>query len=136
MNYPISTDAIAHLTAKDPLLGRLIRFYGDIVRGLELDPFVALASSIVSQQLSISAAKTIWSRLSALVGEVIPANILALNETDMRACGLSASKTSYIKNIAQAFADGTITQDFLHSADDDDVVQALCSIKGVGRWTA
>ena len=136
MNYPISDAAIAHLAAKDPLLGRLIHFSGDIARGLERDPFIALASSIVSQQLSISAANTIWSRLSSLAGEVNPARILALSEDDMRACGLSASKVAYIKNIAHAFADDTITQDFLLSASDEDVVGTLCAIKGVGQWTA
>ncbi|MEX1308132.1 MAG: methylated-DNA--[protein]-cysteine S-methyltransferase [Eubacteriales bacterium] len=105
-------------------------------RMLEPDPFAALASSIIAQQLSVSAANSIWARLQTLVGEIAPENIAPLGEGDLRACGLSFQKIGYLKNISDAFLTQKLSNDFFRTADDSAIIQALTAVKGIGQWTA
>lgn len=136
MEYPVNPAAVKYLANADPALGRLMQFSGGLRRSLEPDPFIALTSAIVAQQLSASAADTIWARFRTLAGKVTPSRVMALESESMRACGLSFQKIGYIQNIASAFLSGALSDRFLRTADDAAVVRALTGIKGVGQWTA
>ena len=104
-------------------------------RGSHLD---ALVRSIVSQQLSTSAAATIHARLIALVGvpNPLPEHWLALDDPDMRAAGLSRQKIAYIRDLARHVQDGELPMAKLHLMSDDEVIEALTAVKGIGVWTA
>jgi len=109
--------------------------YGANGAGSHLD---ALVRSIVSQQLSTSAASTIHSRLLALVGvpNPLPEQWLALNDPAMRVAGLSRQKIAYIRDLARHVQDGELPMAKLHEMSDDEVIEALTRVKGIGVWTA
>lgn len=99
--------------------------------------FYRLCRSIAFQQLHGKAATTIWGRFEKLLpkGKVLPELVIDLKNEDMRACGLSNAKVSYIKNIAEAFiADANYYQ--LDHLSNEEVIELLTKIKGVGKWTA
>jgi DNA-3-methyladenine glycosylase II len=132
--------AIRHLKRVDPVLAGIIERVGPSrfarpTTGSHLD---ALVRSIVSQQLSTSAAATIHSRLIALVGvpDPLPHHWLALNDPDLRAAGLSRQKIAYIRDLARHVQDGALPMAKLHEMDDDAVIEALTEVKGIGVWTA
>ncbi len=95
------------------------------------DGFDALLSAIVSQQVSVAAARAIWGRMEG-AGLVAPPAIAAASDHDLRAAGLSRQKIRY----ARALAEAGIDFDALRSAPDDAVVAELVRVPGVGRWTA
>lgn len=109
--------------------------FGGQTTGSHLD---ALVRSIVSQQLSTSAASTIHSRLIALVGapNPLPEHWLALNDPAMRAAGLSRQKIAYIRDLSRHVQDGELPMAKLHEMSDDEVIEALTRVKGIGVWTA
>ncbi|NYS23625.1 DNA-3-methyladenine glycosylase 2 family protein [Rhodobacteraceae bacterium 2376] len=95
------------------------------------DGFDALLAAIVSQQVSVAAARAIWGRMEG-AGLISPPAIAAASDDDLRAAGLSRQKIRY----ARALADAGIDFDALRSAPDDAVVAELVRVPGVGRWTA
>jgi DNA-3-methyladenine glycosylase II len=101
------------------------------------DIFVSLVGSIVSQQLSVKAAATIYARLLAL----FPKNKLSLStlyemsDESLRAVGLSNQKCAYVKNVALFFLDHPIKKTQWQKLSDEEVINKLTSIKGVGKWT-
>jgi DNA-3-methyladenine glycosylase II len=132
--------AVRHLKKADPVLASIIARVGPSrfvqrATGSHLD---ALVRSIVSQQLSTSAASTIHARLIALVGEAnpLPEHWLALNDPDMRAAGLSRQKIAYIRDLARHVQDGELPMGRLHLMSDDEVIESLTKVKGIGVWTA
>lgn len=132
--------AVRHLKKADSVLERIIERvgpnrFGARAAGSHLD---ALVRSIVGQQLSTSAATTIHGRLLVLVGEAnpLPEDWLALNDPDMRAAGLSRQKIAYIRDLARHVKDGELPMDRLHLMSDDEVIEALTAVKGIGVWTA
>jgi DNA-3-methyladenine glycosylase II len=102
-------------------------------------PFEALAESIVYQQLSGKAAASIFNRLKALTGETgfpKPQEILALPESALRGAGLSQAKTLAILDLAAKTNAGLIpTADAMHKMSDDELVETLTAVRGIGRWT-
>jgi DNA-3-methyladenine glycosylase II len=132
--------AIPHLKLADPILGRII----DRVGRLPPDPrsdgthLGALARAIVFQQLSGKAAGTIHGRFEALYGgrAPTPEELLATPDEKLRAAGLSRAKTLYLKDLAARAADGTVAVNQLHELGDDALMEALTSVKGIGKWTA
>jgi DNA-3-methyladenine glycosylase II len=130
-----------HLAACDPVLRTLIATYGRcaLARSQREDPFTALVEAIVWQQLSGKAAATIYRRVLALLpngGPPTPDGILAVGETDLRAAGLSRTKTAYLRDLSARTRGGEVHLDALGALDDDGVVAELTKVKGIGRWTA
>ncbi len=109
---------------------------GKIEREIIPDPFVGLVSSIVGQQISNKAAKTVWARLVKKLGKVTPENILRMKTAHIQACGMSHRKAHYIKGVAQAANSGHIDFNMLHSLEDDEIIRQLITLQGVGIWTA
>jgi DNA-3-methyladenine glycosylase II len=133
--------AIRHLAASDPrfaaLIARCRKF--DVVANELVRPFDALAESIAYQQLSGKAAATIWGRVRALYGKrkwLDPAAILATSDEKLRACGLSGSKTAALKDLAAKTLDGTVpTARQLVKMSDEEIIERLTKVRGIGRWT-
>jgi DNA-3-methyladenine glycosylase II len=130
--------AIRHLKRVDPRFKEVVKRLGPCLLAPREDRFGALVSAIVAQQISSKAAASINERLHALAGRPHdPRRLLELDEAALRGVGLSASKAQYVRNVAAAVADGSAPVDrFDDSWDDEAIVEALTSIKGVGVWTA
>jgi DNA-3-methyladenine glycosylase II len=101
--------------------------------------FAALVQSIVFQQLAGAAASTIHGRLVvALGGDVVPEAVLALAPEQLRAAGLSGNKAASVRDLAAKVLDGTVVLDprGLAGESDEEVIERLSSVRGIGRWTA
>jgi len=98
--------------------------------------FEALVDIVVSQQLSIAAADTIFGRVKEKVSPFTPENLLATEAEVLRACGLSAPKQKHMKSIATAILDGSLDLKRIRSMQDDDARAHLTAVKGIGPWTA
>jgi DNA-3-methyladenine glycosylase II len=130
--------AILALRSADPVLGGIIDAVGAYqIRYLEPD-FEALVKSIVYQQLSGKAAATIFGRLREAAGDgrLEPEALLRLTPARMRSIGLSKQKIAYIRDIASHTQAGVTNFEAMRRMKDDEVMQALTSLKGVGDWTA
>ena len=98
------------------------------------DLFATLIKSIVGQQISVKAASAIWSRFCDCVGKVCEESILEQSHADLRQVGLSNRKVEYIIGIAYAWQDGLKDVDW-NSMSDEEVIEKLVRLRGVGRWT-
>ncbi len=128
-------EAKAHLARRDPVLRKLVRAYPDAALGGRGDAFQTLARSIVGQQISVKAAQSIWARFAAAVGKVAPANVAAMPVEAMRACGLSAQKVAYLKDLALHFDTGLVKPRRWARMDDEAIIADLVRVKGIGRWS-
>ncbi len=133
-------DAIEHLTGSDPRLAKVIASVGVLnynITPQRNDSFLFLVREIVGQVISSSSKRIIWGRLEDLCGgEVSPVTISSLTVEQLRNIGLSYSKCSYILNLSKMVSDGEIRFDAINSLSDDEVINYLVSIKGIGFWTA
>jgi DNA-3-methyladenine glycosylase II len=128
--------AIAHLQQADPVLGAHIQRIGPFRMKYRDPDFSTLVRSIVSQQVSGAAARTVYARLEQMLeGAVEPHRILAVGLDRLRTAGLSGQKAQYLLNLAEA-AGSAIDIDSLSRLPDDEVIAALTAVKGIGVWTA
>jgi 3-methyladenine DNA glycosylase/8-oxoguanine DNA glycosylase len=132
--------AIAHLGGCDPRWTRLIKSAGAYTLGVDAldNPFRSLLRSIVYQQLSGKAAGTIHGRVKALFPRSTPRPqlLLALDDATLRAAGLSRNKLLALRDLSAKALDGTLpTLAKLHRLEDDEIIERLSSIRGIGRWT-
>ncbi|MHB0922405.1 MAG: DNA-3-methyladenine glycosylase family protein [Bellilinea sp.] len=127
---------IAYLCGQDRQLGQAIERIGRIERPIIPDMFTALISSIVHQQISNKAAATVWSRVVERLGPILPEAIAATAVEDIQQCGMSLRKAGYIKSIAQAIVSKELILPELNQLSDDEVIQKLSGLPGVGVWTA
>lgn len=128
--------AVKYLTKKDKRLGEAIAKIGHIERMTEPDLFASLVNSIVGQQISTSAFHTVWGRLVDLTGEVTPENVSKCSRKELQRLGLSFRKVDYIQDAARKVLSGEFDLEGLRELPDEEVYRQLCSLKGVGRWTA
>jgi DNA-3-methyladenine glycosylase II len=133
-------EGLAQLEARDPVIARL-----HVDAGLPVfpaptgTPFETLVLSITHQQLAGAAATAIHRRLvDTLEGEVTPERMLAAPPVDLRAAGLSTRKVESLRDLATKVIDGTVHLDARHLAreSDDEIVERLSSVRGIGRWSA
>ena len=124
------------LSNVDPVMADIIKGcgYGGLIG--QGDPFVTLVRSIVGQQISVRAADSIWNRLEETAGGVSPKNVAARDEIELHGAGLTRRKASYIRDIAVAFLDGSVTPSMWNEKDDEGVIAELMGLRGIGRWTA
>ena len=134
--FKITQEAITYLKESDERMKEVIEQVGEIKRSLEPDLFISLVSSIVGQQISQKAKDTVWARLNNHLKELTPENIAEATAEDLQQNGLSFRKVSYLKNTAEMFLNGTIREDELKKMSDEEVIERLMKIKGVGKWTA
>lgn len=129
-------EELDYLIKKDKVLGDYIKKTGFIKRELNSDIFTSLISSIISQQVSTKAAKTINERLNNIVIDLTPKKILELDDSLLQSIGISFRKVSYMKDIAKNFIDKPYIYNNLNNLPDHLIVEELIKLKGVGRWTA
>ena len=127
---------IDHLKRRDKKLGAAIETIGVIRREIRPDPFEALVTGIVAQQISSKAANAIRKRLHTLLGEITPERVAETDMYAMRECGLSGRKAEYIKGTADAAIRGEIDFARFHEMADEEIIDRLSSLRGVGIWTA
>jgi 3-methyladenine DNA glycosylase/8-oxoguanine DNA glycosylase len=129
--------AIHHLRKSDPVLAAIIQQVGPFRMEYAPPEFASLAEAIVYQQLNGKAAVTIFQRFTELAGEPLtPAGILKLTDQQLRSVGLSKQKSSYLKDLAAKAAAGTLDFSRLQELPDEEVIQHLTQVKGIGVWTA
>lgn len=129
--------AVDHLVKHDPILAEVIYAYPLPAFNPHKHYYQELVESIISQQLSVKAADTILKRFKDLFTSEFPdpQEILEKDIEDFRAVGLSRQKASYIRDLAEKVEDGTITFHHLDSLSNQEIIEELIQIKGVGVWT-
>jgi DNA-3-methyladenine glycosylase II len=138
---PDWTSAIAHLR-RDPVMRKLIERVGRCTLAPRGEPFGALCNAIFSQQLSTIVAKVLFGRFCKLFprGKPTPRGVLKIlrdgDPSCARGCGLSRAKHKYIVDLAEHFASRKVPIRAFGKRSDEEIIQALVPIKGVGRWTA
>jgi DNA-3-methyladenine glycosylase II len=137
--------ALGHLRAADPVLARLLDERGppdlrrDPSRPAPGDHYGALVRSIVGQQLSVLAARSIYRRLLEHFGghPPTPEQVLAADPDEMRlAAGLSRAKTTFLRSLAEHVISGELELDRLEELPHDEVMAELVAVKGIGEWSA
>jgi len=124
---------------RDPVLAELVARVGPITpRPRDPDgPFGALVRAIVFQQLAGRAAQAIDGRLQATVGDTLtPETLTAASDAALRAAGLSANKLASLRDLSTKVLDGTLVLTRTSRRSDDELIAALVTVRGIGRWTA
>ena len=131
--------AIKHLRSSDPILAGLIKEHDTCTLSPTLNyPFHALVSSIISQQISATAARAIKGRMFDLLdsNRFTPEGILKMSPRHYRAAGLSRAKMKYIRGLALAVRSGEFDFGSLAGCEEGEVISRLMTLSGVGKWTA
>ncbi len=127
------------LKTADPVMSRLIKLVGPFKMETEfaLSPFEALLRAIVYQQLSGKAAGAIHTRVQALFGDTIePDALLRTDAQTLRTAGLSRAKVIAVHDLAAKRIDGTVPElKALESMSDEQIIERLTTVRGIGRWT-
>ena len=125
------------LARRDPALAVIMKGRTPFAPRARPDPYMDLLQSIVSQQLSVKAADTIFKRLLDLFPRGYPtaARLAAMSDEALRAAGVSRQKAGYLRNVAVFARAGGLRLARLRAMTDDEVIAHLTAIKGVGRWT-
>jgi DNA-3-methyladenine glycosylase II len=136
-------DPLEQLRASDPVMRRLVDEHGPLDeeerrRGRPLEPYGALVRSIVGQQLSTKAARSIYERLTALFDgrTPTPPELLAADPEDVRSVGLSRPMVAYLRSLAEHVESGELELARLSELPDEEVTEQLTAVKGLGQWTA
>ena len=125
------------LLKQDPNLTRIIERIGDYQIKKRNNHFAVLIESIISQQLASAAAEAIFARFKKLYPKFPTATqILNTKNTKLRSAGLSGMKIEYLKDLAQKIEDGKLKMKSLSKMTDDEIIEHLTQVKGIGRWTA
>ena len=125
--------AAKELSRNDPVIMKIIKLYSGDKMQLKNNAFLTLVRSVVGQQISVKAADSVWKKLEELCRDSIePERIKSFSEDELRSAGLSRSKANYIQNIAKS----NILEVNWSNLDDEEAINLLCKIKGIGRWTA
>jgi DNA-3-methyladenine glycosylase II len=127
---------IDFLRRRDKILGLAIGEIGKIERGVTPDLFIALVASVASQQISAKAAETVWRRMEERFGAITSEGIASATVEEIQQCGMSHKKAGYIRGIGTAVAEGRLDLHELHDLSDDEVIERLTKLNGVGIWTA
>jgi DNA-3-methyladenine glycosylase II len=135
------------LAASDPVMGALVERIGKIDLATRLkrrseerpnDAYGALLRAIVGQQLSTKAARTIYLRVLDIFdgGTPSPEQLLEVSEEDLRGAGLSGRKVSYIRDLAAHVISGELELDRLEELEDEQVIEEIVAVRGLGQWSA
>ena len=130
--------AVKHLRDADPVMRELIQQVGPFTLRPHRNRFELLVRSIISQQISTKAARSIRRRVEALVApeELAAENLVQCEVQLLRAAGLSSQKTTYLLDLCRKVLDGQVRLRHIGRLSDENIIQDLIEVKGVGRWTA
>jgi DNA-3-methyladenine glycosylase II len=128
---------IKHLKKVDSDFKEILRDRNDQINSFKkTGGFEGLISLIVEQQLSVASAKAIFSRVKLVCGDFEASSFLKIKEEKLKATGLSRQKVTYCRNVAEAVINKTLDFKKLEKMSDQEVVEMLVKIKGIGEWTA
>lgn len=130
-------DALRHLSAHDSVMKRLIAAYPPPTFTQHGNYYHELVDSIISQQLSVKAARAIEGRFKDLFGGSFPSpkQILTVDVETLRGVGFSRPKARYVQDLAQKIIDGEVTFDELDRKSNQRIIDDLTTVKGIGEWT-
>jgi len=130
--------AIKHLRRNDPILDKLIGEIGAFDLRLERNAFRMLVRSIISQQISTAAARSIRARLEALLApaKITAEGIAALSLAQLRSVGLSSQKAGYLFDLSRKVSQKEVALHRFRKMSDEEVIAELIKVKGIGVWTA
>ena len=133
-------EALTHLHRVDPKLGKVMDRVGPYDAPRRSDPYAALVRAILFQQLAGAAANAIQNRFFAIHPPEgrppAPPELLETTDEQFRAAGISRQKMGYLRDLASHVADGRLKLDELPTLDDDEVIQRITAVKGLGEWSA
>jgi len=131
-------DAVAQLRNGDHVVAELIARHGPCTLRPSVPYFPVMIETVISQQLSTKAARSIYRRLLQIVGTKAPrpADIIGIPDEQLRAIGFSRSKARYVKNAAAAFQSRRLGPQTFARMSDGEIMSLLMSIKGIGEWSA
>jgi len=137
-DLPTRRRILSHFQERDPKIARVIQGIGPFRLKRNRNYFVVLCKSIVSQQISTAAADTIYTRFQNLFDGRVPTpeRVAGLKDAPLRAAGLSRQKSAYLKDLSRRFLDGTVRPHQLNYLDNEEIVDRLTLVHGIGRWTA
>ena len=133
---PAARLALERLLLLDPGFAAIEAGAGPLPWRVRAGGFPGLLQAIVGQQISNGAAAAIWRRLAALPGALDPAGLAMLTDDDLRGAGLSRPKVQHARALADAFTQGRLDAASLAAMADEDAIATLCTVRGMGRWTA
>ena len=125
---------------RDPVLAAVIKKHKNrsLIDAPAVDPFSALVRTITAQQISTKAAATIHGRLVSLMpgGIATPEALLTITDDQLRGAGLSRQKSAYLRDLGLKVSSGDLPIDALDRLTDEEVIDAIVKVKGLGRWSA
>jgi DNA-3-methyladenine glycosylase II len=132
--------AVDHLRGADPTLAAVIESVGPLTLEPRDGAFRMLSRAIFFQQLAGPAARAILGRVLATLGVdednwYEPAALLSASDEQLRTAGLSRQKMVYLRDLADKFASGELSEGVLHEFEDEEVIKRVSAVKGIGRWT-
>jgi DNA-3-methyladenine glycosylase II len=130
--------AIQALLTRDPLFGNCLNIAGTLAEPVLRAPagFPGLLRIILEQQVSTKAAEAMWRKLCGASDRITPEALLALDDDQLRQCGFSRQKMAYARGLAEDVASGRLDVEAVHRMPDDEALESLVRIKGIGRWSA
>jgi DNA-3-methyladenine glycosylase II len=131
-------EAERHLAKNDSRLAAIIKVAGPCKLKPHRDYYAELVSGIVGQQLSVRAAATIWRRVLELFGGQMPTpqQLIDIDDEKIRAAGVSYPKIRYMKDLAHHIIDGRLDMDHVATMPNDQLIEQLTAVKGIGEWSA
>lgn len=136
LEFKSDDERVRFLAGTDCKLATLITCIGDVDLEIEKDGFRCIVKYIVGQQISDRARETIWQRLCDLCEDLSPIGIHNLSDDDLRSVGISRRKVECIRNLARCLSEKEIEFEMLQSCSNNEIIDRLSSVKGIGRWTA
>jgi len=134
----MSHSAAHKVLKKDPKLAKIMKLVGEYQIRTSRNYYESLVEAIITQQLAGSAAKAISNRFRSLYGKSFPKPIDVINTSDskLRKTGLSRMKIKYIKELSKAIEAKKLKMRSISKLSDEEVIEQLTRVKGIGRWTA
>lgn len=136
MSYEYGDKEVEYLSSRDKKLGEAIERIGHIDRVTDADLFSSVIHHILGQQISTVAQATLWNRLQDMAGTVNAENLLSHSRDELQSIGTTYRKVDYILDFAERVYRGTFDIDALHDMPDEQVINELSALKGIGIWTA
>ena len=129
---------ISYLRRKDPTMNKIIKLVGNYTIKKRNDPFLSLVEAIIYQQLTGKAAESIYRKFLKYCGNSNPDpdKILATSDEAMKSFGLSCRKVEYIKMLSESIKNKSLDIDLFPKMLDEEIVEQLTKMKGIGRWTS
>ena len=122
---------------KDPVLRKIIKKYNKGFLTTRNKPFFSLCRTVVGQQISTKAADSIWKKFEKKCKKrIIPKTVLKLSSRTLKSAGLSRQKVSYLKNIAKNFRNKSFNVKELRELSDEEAINYIIKLKGLGVWSA